>query len=114
MSWITDSVIETKEEREAKEQAFLIASIESAIDSHIDTVAKDKGYGTVSMSPTAACISYVGYPNIYQSEALAFGTWKADIWPVVHQIYADVQLGIRSIPSAEEMIAELPIMIWPV
>jgi hypothetical protein len=90
-----------------------VAQIEAEIDLYIDKVAKAKGYETISMSPTAACVSYAGYPNIYQQEAIAFGTWKANIWPTVHEIYADVQNGLRPIPTAEEVISELDIMVWP-
>lgn len=99
----------TPQERAAE----LVEMIELAIDLHIDKVARDKGYGTATMSPTAACISYAGYENIYQFESVAFGVWKANIWPAVHQIYADVQNGLRQIPTAEEVIAELDLMVWP-
>jgi hypothetical protein len=113
MSWITDAVVITKEEKEIKYKEQLVTSLENAIDKHVDDVAKAKGYGTVSMSPTAACISYAGYPNVYQNEAIAFSQWKADIWPLIHQIYADVENGIRPIPSAEEILSEIPEMVWP-
>ncbi len=89
------------------------ATLEKAIDQHIDKVAKDKGYGRVDVSPSAACLGYASYTNQYQAEAVAYGEWIASLWPVVHQIMADVQAGTRDVPTTEQLIAELPAMVWP-
>ena len=87
-------------------------NLEKAIDQHIDSVAAAKGYGRDGMTPSAACLGYAAYANEYQSEAVAFGEWIASLWPVVYQIMDAVETGARDIPTAEELIAELPEMVW--
>lgn len=86
---------------------------EQVIDKHIDQVAKDKGYGRVGMTPSAACLGYASFPNDYQAEAIAYGQWIASLWPVINQIMTDVQSGTRAIPTEAELIAALPGMVWP-
>ena len=102
-----------KEWESKQDQQNKIQQIESAIDIYIDNVAAQRNYGTATMSPTAACIAYVGYANPYQAEALAFATWKASIWPIVFQIMDDCVNGLRAEPTAEEIIEELPKLVWP-
>lgn len=92
----------------------LARELETALDLYIDSVASQRGYGTATMCPTAACIAYAGYPNLYQAEAVAFGQWKASIWPVAFAIQAEVFAGTRPVPTAAELIAALPVLVWPV
>jgi hypothetical protein len=89
------------------------ATLETAIDQHIDQIAKYKRYGRAGISPSVACLGYASYLNPYQAEAIAYGQWIASIWPVVNQIMADVESGTRPIPTEQELISELPEMIWP-
>jgi hypothetical protein len=89
-------------------------NLEKAIDRHIDRVAKDKGYGREGLSPSAACLGYASFTSNYQTEAIAYGEWIASLWPVVYQIMQEVEAGTRDIPTAEELIAEMPEMLWPV
>lgn len=87
--------------------------IENGIDTHIDNTAAAKGYGTNSMSPTAACVAYTGYDNPYRIEAEAFAVWKASIWPIVFQIQSDYEAGSRPEPAIDDIIAEIPEIVWP-
>jgi hypothetical protein len=95
------------------EIAQVKVNMEKTIDRHIDQIAKDKGYGRVDVSPSAACLGYASYTNQYQAEAITYGEWIASIWPVVHQIMADVEAGTREIPTEQELIAAMPEMGWP-
>jgi len=90
------------------------AELEAAIDNHIDKVAHEKGYGRIGLSPSAACLGYAAYENAYQAEAIAFGQWIASLWPAVFQIMGEVETGQRPVPTRDELIAELPVMEWPV
>jgi hypothetical protein len=85
------------------------AHLEASVDRHADAVAKTKGYGRVGVSPSASCIGYSGYQNEFQAEAISFGVWLASLWPVCWAIQADVEAGLRDIPTEEELIMELPI-----
>ena len=88
-------------EAELLEQAK--ASMESAIQSHIDNQAKSLGYdGAVS-----AC-SYAGYINEFQDEAVALGVWRSAVWTKAYQVQADVEAGTIPMPTVDELIAMLP------
>jgi hypothetical protein len=111
LEWITEGNIPDPIPEPTIEQ--IKATLEAAIDKHIDQIAKYKRYGRAGISPSVACLGYAAYLNPYQAEAIAYGQWIASIWPVVNQIMADVESGLRPIPTEQELISELPEMIWP-
>ena len=82
--------------------------LESAVDSHVDAVAKTKGYDsriTVTMR--------AGYENPWQAEGIAFGQWMDSCYLYCQQAQADILAELRPIPTKTELIAELPEMVWP-
>jgi len=87
----------------------LLKSIESAIEKHMDAVAQSKRYDNRD-----SCRLYAGYPNAFQAEAIAFGKWVADCWVASNAAQADVLVGLRTIPTPEEAVLELPKMVWPI
>lgn len=90
-------------------------SLEAVIDDYIDSVAAAKGYGKVYRDgATEACMKYASFPNKYQAEAIAFGNWIVAVWDVVYQVKADVLANLRPVPTAQQLISELPTMTWPV
>lgn len=110
--------IKTAEDLQAEAYAAKVKAMENIIDDLVDDTAKEKGYGTKTMSPTAACIAYAGYTNPYQAEAIAFGQWKASIWPIVFQIQMDYEAAVlldpaTPEPTLESIMAALPVMVWP-
>jgi len=91
------------------------ADLEAAVDDHIDAVATAKGYGKrYRDSATEACMKYAAFPNKYQAEAIAFGQWIVSVWDYVFQVQADVLASLRPVPTKEQLISELPVMVWPV
>lgn len=90
-------------------------TLEAAIDDYIDSVAAAKGYGKVYRDgATEACMKYASFTNKYQAEAITFGNWIVAVWDVVYQVQADVLANLRPVPTAEQLISELPTMVWPV
>jgi hypothetical protein len=87
----------------------LLKSIEQAIEKHLDEVAQSKKYDNRD-----SCRLYAGYVNPFQAEAIAFGQWVSACWVDSNQTQADIANGLRTIPTPEEYIAELPTMGWPV
>lgn len=91
------------------------AELEAAVDDHIDAVAAAKGYGKrYRNNATEACMKYASFVNKYQAEAIAFGQWIVAVWDYVIQVQSDVQAELRTVPTKEQLIAELPAMVWPV
>jgi len=85
----------------------LLKSIEQAIEKHMDEVAQSKRYDNRD-----SCRLYAGYVNPFQADALAFGQWVAQCWLVSNQAQADIMNGLRTIPTPEEAVAELPNHPW--
>lgn len=54
-------------------------------------------------------ISYEGDANPkFATEAAAFKSWRSSVWTLCYQILDDVVAGKRPVPTAEQLIAELP------
>jgi hypothetical protein len=90
------------------------AELELAVDMHIDDVARARRYGTATMSPTAACLSYrdSAFPA-FTADADAFEAWRTQVWLYCIAQADAVYSGQRTQPTIEELIAELPQMEWP-
>ena len=85
----------------------LLSAIEQAITAHMDSVAQSKRYDNRD-----SCRLYAGYLNPFQAEAIAFGQWVSACWVASNQSQADIMDGLRTIPTPEEAVAELPLMEW--
>lgn len=79
-----------------------------AVQTHLDDAAKTKNYDDI----VSAC-SYAGAPNPFQAEGQAFLTWRADCWNKCYSIQADVANGLRTAPTIDALIAELPALVLP-
>jgi hypothetical protein len=80
-------------------------SLINAVQSHLDSVARSKGYdGIISAA------SYAPFSNVlaFQNEGMAYGTWRSDVWAFCYAYLAEVQAGTKSIPTASELVALLP------
>ena len=88
-------------ELEQIEQANII---NVAIQNHLDTKAQEFRYDNMMSAR-----SYAGYTNQFQTEATALAQWASECWVVAGQIEADVQAGVRTMPTVDEVLAELPV-----
>jgi len=78
--------------------------INNAIQNHLDTKAQEFRYDNMMSAR-----SYAGYTNPYQEEAQALATWCADCWATAGTIQADIEAGNRTMPTTDEVLAELPV-----
>lgn len=80
-----------------------------AVQSHLDATSQSHGYdGILSLA------SYATSTNAkFAAEGKAGVQWRDDVWAYCWQSLADVEAGKREIPTAEALIAELPVMVWP-
>ena len=82
--------------------------LEAAVDQHIESVAHaDRWESRVT------CTMRAGYPNPWQNKAIAFGQWMDACYTHCIQVQAAVIAGTRPVPTETQLIAELPIMVWP-
>ena len=75
---------------------------------HLDTKVSERGYGSI-----LAAVTYVGSQvTQWDTEAQVCLAWRDAVWTAVYQIMADVEQDLRPIPTKDELIAELPELVW--
>ena len=89
-------------------QSQIIAQYESALDTHLDSVAKAYRYDDRKSFALRAA-----YPGPYQAEGLAFAQWMDDCNVQAYSLLQSVTAGETPKPTIEEMIAALPRFVLP-
>lgn len=87
---------------ETPEQAAI--RLEFALDAHIDSVAKSYKYESIRTMVTYASSTH----PTFGSEGRAAVKFRDACYDKAIKIQADVQDGLRPIPSEAELIAEMP------
>ena len=80
--------------------------LEISVQSHLDAEAQKLGYDNI----VSAC-TYASASNPFQAEGKSFVSWRGNVWATCYQILADVEAGIRPVPTEAELLAELPTRI---
>lgn len=80
----------------------------AALDAHIDSTAKLRGYDN-----RVTCALRIAIPGAYQAEGAAFAIWMDACYHQGTQAMAAVMAGQRPMPTIPEFLAELPPMVWP-
>ena len=86
-----------------------MATIQAKVEEHFNTVAQARSFDS-----RVSCMAYAGFVNPFQADSLAFGQWVAACWVLIYQAQADIAAGLRTIPTPEEAVLELPLMVWTV
>lgn len=86
----------------------IIEQLTQALEAYYDSIARSMRYDN-----RYTCALRAGYAGPFQAEGLAFATWMDACNAYGYQVIADVQNGLRGIPAAEELLAELPLFVWP-
>ena len=87
-----------------------LALLTAAVQAHLDTAAQAAGYDNIYTA-----VTYADEPAVpkFQAEGRAFRAWRSLVWAHCYQVLADVQAGTRAIPTAAQLIAELPALDLP-
>ena len=80
-------------------------SLINAVQSHLDASARARGYDGILSAVTYADDATV---STFQTEGIAFRTWRSLVWAYCYAQLDAVLAGTRTCPTAEELIAELP------
>ncbi len=86
-----------------------IIDIISSVQQHMDSVARSKGYDNIFTSCTYAGSNH---PR-FGPQGNACRDWRDAVWNHCFSVLDDVESGSRTEPTGEELISELPEMIWP-
>ena len=78
------------------------------IQEYMNNEAKLNGYESL----LSAC-SYAGAVNSYQAEGQSFIIWRSTVWDYSYAQLAEIQTGLRSMPTPEEFLLELPPRVIP-
>ena len=84
-------------------------ALERGIEAWMNFVVAERHYDSID-----TCIArYTDSPNPkYAQEAKAVKDWNTAVWDKCWDILAEVKAGTRPIPALEEVIAELPVLVW--
>lgn len=80
-----------------------LKSIESELQSDLDSTAQAKGYDNIN-----SIAKYQGFDNAFRKEAESLGVWVADVWQVAFKILTDWQKGDIAEPTLDEIKSQLP------
>ncbi|MBE0437155.1 MAG: hypothetical protein IBX56_15290 [Methylomicrobium sp.] len=84
------------------------AELTNAIQQQLDSTAQVYGYDSI----ISAC-SYAAVSNLFQAEGVAFINWRSACWAKGFEILAEVEGGLRAIPTPEELLLEMPAYVAP-
>lgn len=89
--------------------AQIIAALIKAVQDHLDATARIRNYdGILSLCSYATSTN----PK-FGPEGRAGVAFRDDVWASCYATLADVQAGNRATPTEEQLLAELPAMVWP-
>lgn len=83
----------------------IIASLTRAVQRHLDSAARAAGYDDIRTA-----VTYADEPAVskFQHEGRAFRAWRSRVWSACNDVIAAAQSGQHAMPSADDLIAELP------
>ena len=79
------------------------------VQNYMDSKVQERNYDNVH-----TCVGTYLYSPIekFRKEAEAVRDWVSYVWEKCYAILAEVKAGTRPIPTLEEVIAELPVLVW--
>lgn len=87
----------------------LKATSKGLIQNLLDTTAQTKTY-----NDALHCVSYGLSTNVtWKAEAEAFIAWRDDVYEAALAILDGVENNNDPVPTEQEFLAELPVIIWP-
>lgn len=75
----------------------------------IDKTAQSKSY-----ADAVSCASYSTSSNTqWKAEAECFIVWRDSVWNYLYQLLATLEGNQDPIPSVQEILDSLPVIVWP-
>lgn len=108
-SWAGIPYLESECPQPPKEwlEAEIQKQLTNAVQRVLDSKAQELNYDN--------CLSVCSYIDTgvakFDDESRAFRKWRSAVWSKGYEILAQVQAGERGIPTEEELLAELPVLV---
>ena len=106
---IPDPTPEELAAAELAEQQRIIRDLTTAVQAHLDATARTRNYDGI----LSACTYATSTNSQFAAEGQACVRWRDACWFACYGVMNSVQLGGREMPTSEQLIAELPLMVWP-
>lgn len=87
----------------------IVAQLTQVVQGHLDATARQRGYDGI----LSACTYATSGNARFAAEGKACVLWRDAVWATCYEIMAEVMGGTRAVPTAAELIADLPTMVWP-
>lgn len=87
-----------------------IDRLKAAIQESMDTTARASGFDDLNNA-----ISYADEPAVpvFQAQGQAFRAWRSRVWAYSHEQIEAIRSHNRDLPTAAELIAQLPALVLP-
>ena len=107
LKWLSEGNVPLPVDPPSQEQ--IKQSLINAIQSYLDKEAQAHFYdGILSLCSYATSTNQKFGP-----EGQAGVVWRDACWSVGYAVLAECEAGTRTIPTVEELISEMPVMVWP-
>jgi len=83
--------------------------LSAVVQAHINQIARERDYTDGLHAATYASSTIPAWA----AEGQAFVAWRDSVWVTAIGIMQACQQGERNIPTPAELLAELPVMVWP-
>ena len=82
--------------------------LQAAVQAHLDTTVQTRNYNGI-----LSCCSYAtSTDTTFAAEGTAALAWRDAVWRYCYDVLAEYEAGTRPLPTAEALIAELPVLNW--
>lgn len=83
-------------------------ALTKAVQEYMDTTVQTRGYDNIN----SACSYATSTDAVFLAEAQACVVWRDKVWRYCYNALAQVLAGQRDIPTADQLISELPELDW--
>lgn len=83
-------------------------ALTKAVQEHLDATVQTRGYDNIN----SACSYATSTDAVFLAEAQACVAWRDKVWRYCYNTLAQVLAGQRDIPTADQLISELPTLEW--